>query len=137
MSSSIFRCRDGPAIRSSASEALQRTPAAIKVNLGVGVYYDDNGKIPLLAAVPQRRKSPPKPSRRAATSLSKATPPTTVACRTCSSARIWPAANGQVVTIQALRGTGALKVGADYLKRLRPDAVVYIPDPSWEKPPRH
>jgi aromatic-amino-acid transaminase len=42
------------------------------------------------------------------------------------------ARHGRVVTIQALGGTGALKVGADYLKRLLPGAKVYISDPSWE-----
>jgi aromatic-amino-acid transaminase len=41
-------------------------------------------------------------------------------------------AGGQVITAQALGGTGALKIGADYLKRLNPDAKVYISDPSWE-----
>jgi len=41
-------------------------------------------------------------------------------------------ANGQIVTAQALGGTGALKIGADYLKRLNPEAKVYISDPSWE-----
>jgi len=41
-------------------------------------------------------------------------------------------ANGQVITAQALGGTGALKIGADYLKRLSPNAKVYISDPSWE-----
>jgi hypothetical protein len=39
---------------------------------------------------------------------------------------------GRVLTIEALGGTGALKVGADYLRRLLPDATVYISDPSWE-----
>ena len=39
---------------------------------------------------------------------------------------------GRVATIQALGGTGGLKVGADFLKRLRPDAKVLISDPSWE-----
>jgi aromatic-amino-acid transaminase len=37
-----------------------------------------------------------------------------------------------VLTIEALGGTGALKVGADYLRRLLPDATVFISDPSWE-----
>jgi len=39
---------------------------------------------------------------------------------------------GRVATVQALGGTGGLKVGADFLKRLRPDAKVLISDPSWE-----
>jgi len=41
-------------------------------------------------------------------------------------------AAGRLVTIEALGGTGALKVGADFLMRLNPDATVYISDPSWE-----
>ena len=38
----------------------------------------------------------------------------------------------RVVTVQAVGGTGALKIGADFLKQLLPDAVVAISDPSWE-----
>jgi aromatic-amino-acid transaminase len=41
-------------------------------------------------------------------------------------------AEGRVVTAQCLGGTGALKVGADYIKRLVPESKVYISDPSWE-----
>lgn len=41
-------------------------------------------------------------------------------------------AAGRVVTTQAVGGTGALKLGADFLKRLLPDATVAISDPSWE-----
>src|SRR5699024_7456258 len=40
--------------------------------------------------------------------------------------------SGRLVTSQAIGGTGALKIGADYLKRLLPDAVVAISDPSWQ-----
>jgi aromatic-amino-acid transaminase len=41
-------------------------------------------------------------------------------------------AAGRAITCECLGGTGALKVGADYLKRLLPDSKVYISDPSWE-----
>ena len=88
MSSSIFSAvemapRD-PIL--GLNEAFAADTRSNKVNLGVGVY-DDNGKIPLLAAVRSAEKArleaqPPR------TSPSKATPPTTAACRTCSSARI-------------------------------------------------
>jgi aromatic-amino-acid transaminase len=39
---------------------------------------------------------------------------------------------GRVATIQGVGGTGGLKVGADFLKRLSPEAQVLISDPSWE-----
>src|SRR5206468_1714880 len=38
----------------------------------------------------------------------------------------------RAITVQALGGTGALKIGADFLKRFSPDSQVYISDPSWE-----
>jgi len=43
-----------------------------------------------------------------------------------------PVQNKRVATIQALGGTGGLKVGADFLKKLLPSAHVMISDPSWE-----
>ncbi len=106
---------------------------ATKVNLGVGVYFDDNGKIPLLAAV-----------KAAEDARLKAAPPRGYqpiegpaaynnAVQSLLLGKDSPLiANGQVVTAQALGGTGALKIGADYLKRLNPNAKVYISDPSWE-----
>jgi len=115
------------------NEAFNVDPRDTKVNLGVGVYFDDNGKLPLLGAV-----------RIAEEARLKAAPP-----RGYQPIEGAPAynqvvqnllfgkdsallANGQVITAQALGGTGALKVGADYLKRLNPEARVYISDPSWE-----
>ncbi len=115
------------------NEAFAADNRAEKVNLGVGVYYDDSGKIPLLAAVRTAEKArleamPPRgyqPIEGAATYNS--------AVQNLllgkDSALL---AKGQVVTIEALGGTGALKVGADYLKRLLPGATVFISDPSWE-----
>ena len=43
-----------------------------------------------------------------------------------------PVKSGRVATIQAIGGTGGLKVGADFLKKLNPGAKVLISDPSWE-----
>ena len=115
------------------NEAFAADTRAEKVNLGVGVYYDDNGKIPLLNAV-----------RTAEKTLLEASPPRgyqpiegpntySTAVQNLLFTKNSPLlANGQVITAQALGGTGALKIGADYLKRLQPDATVYISDPSWE-----
>lgn len=115
------------------NEAFNADTRAEKVNLGVGVYYDDNGKIPLLAAVRAAEKArleamPPRgyqPIEGAATYNSAVQ-------NLLLGKDSQLIANGQVVTIEALGGTGALKVGADYLKRLQPGATVYISDPSWE-----
>ncbi|PTD97880.1 amino acid aminotransferase [Pseudothauera lacus] len=115
------------------NEAFNADTRAEKVNLGVGVYYDDNGKIPLLAAVKAAEKArlEAMPPRGYQPIEGPATYNNAVQNLLLGkdSALI---ANGQVVTVEALGGTGALKVGADYLKRLLPGATVYISDPSWE-----
>ncbi|BAL25164.1 amino acid aminotransferase [Azoarcus sp. KH32C] len=115
------------------NEAFNADSRAEKVNLGVGVYYDDNGKIPLLSAVKTAEKArleamPPRGYQpiEGPAAYNNAVQNLLFGK---DSALI---ANGQVVTVQALGGTGALKVGADYLKRLLPGATVYISDPSWE-----
>ena len=115
------------------NEAFAADTRADKANLGVGVYYDDAGKIPLLRAVataeqarletrPPRGYQPidgnPAYNKGVQNLLFGA-----------DSALL---ADGRVATFQALGGTGALKVGADYLHQLLPDAAVYISDPSWE-----
>jgi aromatic-amino-acid transaminase len=115
------------------TEAFNAETRPTKVNLGVGVYYDDNGKIPLLAAV-----------RAAEKARIEAAPPRgyqpiegPVAYNQAVQRLVFGAespllSDGRTVTIQTLGGTGGLKVGADYLKRLLPSATVYLSDPSWE-----
>ena len=104
-----------------------------KVNLGVGVYYDDNGKVPLLECV---RKAE-------AQLMEKPTPRTYLpidglpAYDKAVQELVFGADSAVVqekraITVQALGGTGALKLGADFLKRFSPDAQIYISDPSWE-----
>jgi aromatic-amino-acid transaminase len=115
------------------NEAFNGDTRSDKVNLGVGVYYDDNGKIPLLAAVRAAEKArlEAMPPRGYQPIEGPATYNNAVQNLLLGADSPLLAA-GQVVTIQALGGTGALKVGADYLKRLLPGATVYISDPSWE-----
>ena len=104
-----------------------------KVNLGVGVYFDDNGKLPLLACVLAAEKAmmdAPKPHGYLPIDGIAAYD---AAVKTLVfGADSEPVKSGRVATIQALGGTGGLKVGADFLKKLNPDAKVLISDPSWE-----
>lgn len=115
------------------NEAFNADTRANKVNLGVGVYFTDEGKIPLLRAVQEAEKA----------RLTTATPRGYLpiegiaaydqAVQTLLFGKNSPLiTEGRVVTAQALGGTGALKIGADFLKRLYPDAKVAISDPSWE-----
>ena len=115
------------------NEAYAADARSEKVNLGVGVYYNDEGKIPLLEAVRAAEKTrvdaaPPRGYQ----------PIEGLAAYNQGVQNLLFGAgsdmvnSGRLVTIEALGGTGALKVGADFLKRLNPQATVYISDPSWE-----
>ncbi|MEJ8851513.1 amino acid aminotransferase [Variovorax rhizosphaerae] len=104
-----------------------------KVNLGVGVYYDDNGKLPLLNCV----KDAEADMMKAQTARGYLPIDGIVAYDNAVKGLVFgadsePVQSGRVATIQAIGGTGGLKVGADFLKKLSPNATVLISDPSWE-----
>ncbi len=115
------------------SEAFNADQNPHKTNLGVGVYYDENGKVPLLNCV----------RRAEAQLMEKAAPRTYLPIEGLAlydkavqelvfgpnSAVI---AEKRAITAQAIGGTGALKLGADFLKRFSPDSQIWISDPSWE-----
>jgi aromatic-amino-acid transaminase len=104
-----------------------------KVNLGVGVYFDDNGKLPLLkcvqaaeaamAAAPKPRGYLPIDGIAAYDSAVKGL---------VFGAESDIVKSGRVATVQGIGGTGALKIGADFLKKIYPQSKVLISDPSWE-----
>jgi aromatic-amino-acid transaminase len=104
-----------------------------KVNLGVGVYFDDNGKLPLLQCVQAAEKT------MMATPTARGYLPIDgiVAYDNAVKALVFGAESdvvksGRVSTVQAIGGTGGLKIGADFLKKVSPTAKVLISDPSWE-----
>lgn len=115
------------------TEAFVADPRTGKVNLGVGVYCDDNGKIPLLRAVREAERA------RVEAGVPRGYLPIEglAAYDAAVQKMLFGAdspliAAGRLVTAQALGGTGALKIGADFLKRINPGAQVLISDPSWE-----
>jgi aromatic-amino-acid transaminase len=104
-----------------------------KVNLGVGVYYDDNGKLPLLACVKAAEEDMMKtPTARGYLPIDGIVAYDNAVKGLVFGADSEPVKSGRVATIQAIGGTGGLKVGADFLKKLSPNAKVLISDPSWE-----
>ena len=135
MTSSIFSAIDmaprDPIL--GITEAFNADTNPNKINLGVGVYYDDNGKVPLLECV-----------RKAEAVLAEQQAPRTylpieglAAYDKAVQELVFGADSAiiqekRAVTAQAVGGTGALKLGADFLKRFSPDSQVYISDPSWE-----
>ena len=103
------------------------------MNLGVGVYYDENGKIPLLACVRRAEQRLIETARPRGYLPIDGMPAYDQAVRDLVFGANAPAVvEKRVVTVQTLGGTGALKVGADFLRRIAPEAAVWISDPSWE-----
>ncbi|WP_030132390.1 amino acid aminotransferase [Pseudomonas sp. QTF5] len=115
------------------NEAFNADTRTNKVNLGVGVYCDEEGRIPLLRAVVEAE------TIRAAQHVSRGYLPIDGIAAYDQAVQKLLFGNdspliaaGRVITTQAVGGTGALKIGADFLKQLLPNAVVAISDPSWE-----
>jgi len=115
------------------TEAFNADTNPKKVNLGVGIYYDDNGKVPVLECVHRAEQ------KLAGTPLPRSYLPID-GLQTYDRAvqdllfgeGSAPLREKRVVTVQTLGGTGGLKVGADFLRRINPDASVWISNPSWE-----
>ncbi len=104
-----------------------------KVNLGVGVYYDDEGKLPLLACVRQaEQQMNASPKARGYLPIDGIAAYDQAVKTLVFGAGSEPVTGGRVATVQALGGTGGLKIGADFLHQLSPQAQVLISDPSWE-----
>jgi aromatic-amino-acid transaminase len=117
----------------SLNENFQKDPRPGKINLSIGIYFDEAGRLPVMDAV-----------RRAESALLANAGPRpylpmagTVDYRSAVQELVFgkdrPAlVEKRVATLQTIGGSGALKVGADFLKRYFPDSQVWISDPSWE-----
>jgi aromatic-amino-acid transaminase len=104
-----------------------------KVNLGVGVYYDDEGKLPLLQCVRTAEKQMMEtPKARGYLPIDGIAAYDSAVQSLVFGAESEAVKSRRVATVQALGGTGGLKIGADFLKRVNPGAKVLISDPSWE-----
>ena len=124
------------------NEQFNADPNPAKVNLGVGVYFDENGKLPLLQCVQAAEKimmEAPKP--RGYLPIDGIAAYDKAVQGLVFGADSEAVKSGRIATVQALGGTGGLKVGADLLKRMsreaapsspQPNATVLISDPSWE-----
>jgi len=104
-----------------------------KVNLGVGVYFDDNGKLPLLKCVQEAEKTlMAHPTARGYLPIDGIAAYDAAVKTLVFGAQSEPVQSGRVATVQGIGGTGGLKIGADFLKKLSPNSKVLISDPSWE-----
>ena len=115
------------------TELYVADPNPKKVNLGVGVYCGDDGKVPVLECVKRAEEA------RTKSGAPKSYLPIDGIAAYDKSVRelVFGSSStalkeGRVVTVQALGGTGGLRIGADFLKLLNPKAPVWISEPSWE-----
>ena len=117
----------------SLNEDFQRDPRPHKINLSIGIYFDDEGRIPVLESVHAAeaqllQADGPKPYLPIEGAAN---------FRSAVQALLFGAeheavASGRVATIQAVGSSGGLKVGADFIKRWFPDSQVLVSDPSWD-----
>jgi aromatic-amino-acid transaminase len=115
------------------NEQFNADPNPNKVNLGVGVYYDDDGKLPLLECVQAAEKQMmEEPKARGYLPIDGIAAYDAAVKNLVFGAESEPVKSGRLATVQGLGGTGGLKVGADFLRKVNPSAKVLISDPSWE-----
>ncbi len=117
----------------SLNEAFQKDPRADKVNLSIGIYFDDAGRIPVLDCVRRAEaqmleKSAPKPYLPIG-----GDPAARQAVQQLLFGPAHPAlAAGRVVTLQTVGSSGGLRVGADFIRRWLPGSAVWVSDPTWD-----
>ena len=115
------------------NEAFNADTRANKVNLGVGVYSDESGKVPLLRAVQAAEEARvAEHAARAYLPIDGLAPYDQAVQNLLFGADSALLSSGRIITAQALGGTGALKLGADFLYRLTGKRTVAISNPSWE-----
>jgi len=105
------------------NEQFNADPNPNKVNLGVGVYFDENGKLPLLHCVQAAEKTMmDKPSARGYLPIDGIAAYDSAVKSLVFGPASEPVLSGRVATVQAVGGTGGLKIGADFLRHVSPAA---------------
>lgn len=118
----------------SLMETFQSDPRADKVNLSIGLYYDDQGKVPLPSALleAQRRLELQPPAAKLYLPM-EGMPSYRVAVQELLfGAKSGARQEARIASIQTLGGSGALKVGADFLRRYFPASDVWVSNPTWD-----
>ena len=115
------------------NDAFQKDPRADKVNLSIGIYFDDAGRIPVLDCVHQAE------AQMLAERGTKSYVPIegVPAMRTAVQQLLFGAdhevlKSGRVVTLQTVGSSGGLRVGADFVKRWLPGSAIWVSDPTWD-----
>ncbi|BES86156.1 aminotransferase [Pectobacterium araliae] len=118
----------------SLMEKFKQDPRTDKINLSIGLYYNEQNIIPQLRAVSAAESALRQPTQNASSYLPMEglQPYRTAIQHLLFGENHAALAAGRIATIQTLGGSGALKVGADFLKRYFPNSEVWVSDPTWE-----
>jgi aromatic-amino-acid transaminase len=117
----------------SLNEDFAKDPRENKVNLSIGIYYDDEGRLPVMRAVREAEAQwLAQPAAKPYLPMSGL-----AAYRDAVQSLVFGddsvvRAEGRIATVQTLGGSGALKVGADFIKRYFPGSQVWVSDPTWD-----
>ena len=115
------------------NEDFQKDPRQGKINLSIGIYFDEEGRLPVMDAVRQAETAllgnvGPKPYL----PMSGAPDYRQAIQQLLFGAQHEAVTSGRIATIQTIGGSGALKVGGDFLKRYFPNSQVWVSDPTWD-----
>ena len=115
------------------NENFQKDPRPHRINLSIGIYFDDAGRLPVMQAVREAETAMLQSiGTRGYLPMVGATNTREQIQRLLFGADHEAVTSGRTVTIQTLGGSGALKVGADFLKKYFPAAQVWVSDPTWD-----
>src|SRR4051794_37863947 len=111
-------------------------PRPGKINLGIGMYYDEQGRIPILDVVQQAEARLEDRIQSWDYLVPDGLPKLRQEAKRLVFGDALAAAEGdRIATVQSLGGTGALKLGADVIRRLDPGATVAMSTPTWGNHP--
>ncbi len=115
------------------NELFHQDPREQKVNLTIGLYYDDDGRIPVLDTVRRAEQTLATSARPRGYLPIEGDPTYRRGVQELVFGANHPAVReGRVATIQSVGGTGALKVGGEFLHAAYPDSELWMSDPAWE-----
>jgi aromatic-amino-acid transaminase len=117
----------------SLNEDFQKDPRPNKINLSIGIYFDDAGRIPVMDSVRRAEgvvvaKGGPKPYL----PIEGAANFRTAVQQLLFGAGHEAVTSGRIATIQSVGSSGGLKVGADFIARHFPGSGVWVSDPTWD-----
>jgi aromatic-amino-acid transaminase len=117
----------------SLNEDFQKDLRPHKVNLSIGIYFDDDGRIPVLDSVRQAEAQALAAGRvKSYLPMAGDGAMRIQVQKLLFGAASTALAQRRVATVQTVGSSGGLRVGADFIKRWLPGSTVWVSDPTWD-----